>query len=335
MLIIFKNKNKYRIFEKKNMIKAGVVGAGHLGSIHLKLLKASKYFELIGYHDINKDILDINDNFIFFEKIENLIDSVDAVFICTNTPNHYEIAKICIKNSKHIFIEKPITSTLDQAIELIDLSIKKNIKGQVGHVERFNSAFTCIKDTIKVPKFIECHRLAEFNPRGNDVSVVLDLMIHDIDIVLSVVKSKPTKVSANGVCVISETPDICNARVEFQNGCVANFTASRISLKNMRKTRFFQSNAYISIDFLEKKTEVVKIKDAEDNQDKYAMIIENSSGKKKQIFYNNPKIEENNAIIEEHNAFANSIINDSKPLISLKDGLDALNLANKILNKIL
>ena len=160
-------------------------------------------------------------------------------------------------------------------------------------------------------------------------------MIHDIDIVLSVVKSKPTKVSANGVCVISETPDICNARVEFQNGCVANFTASRISLKNMRKTRFFQSNAYISIDFLEKKTEVVKIKDAEDNQDKYAMIIENSSGKKKQIFYNNPKIEENNAIIEEHNAFANSIINDSKPLISLKDGLDALNLANKILNKIL
>jgi predicted dehydrogenase len=176
--------------------------------------------------------------------------------------------------------------------------------------------------------------LSEFNPRGNDVSVVLDLMIHDIDIVLSVVKSKPISVNANGVCVISETPDICNARVEFENGCVANFTASRISLKNMRKTRFFQSNAYISVDFLEKKTEIVKIKDANNLEDEYAMIIENSSGNKKQIFYNNPEIKESNAIIEEHNAFAKSILEDKVPLISLKDGLDALKLANEILNKI-
>ena len=315
------------------MLKAGVIGAGHLGSIHLKLLNQSDYFKLNGYFDINKEISSNND-FLYFKEMSDLIKAVDVVFICSNTPNHYKIAKKCIEKSKHIFIEKPITSTVDQAIDLVKLSINKKIKGQVGHVERFNPAFCCLDDTIKNPKFIECHRLAEFNPRGNDVSVVLDLMIHDIDIVLSVVKSKPINVSANGVCVISETPDICNARVEFENGCVANFTASRISLKNMRKTRFFQSNAYISIDFLEKKTEVVKIKDANNVEDKYAMVIENASGKKKQIVYNNPKVKDTNAIVEEHNAFAKAIIEDKVPIISLKDGLNALDLANKILNKI-
>ena len=315
------------------MLKAGVIGAGHLGSIHLKLLNQSDYFKLIGYFDINKKISSNND-FLYFKEMSDLIKAVDVVFICSNTPNHYKIAKKCIEKSKHIFIEKPITSTVDQAIDLVKLSINKKIKGQVGHVERFNPAFCCLDDTIKNPKFIECHRLAEFNPRGNDVSVVLDLMIHDIDIVLSVVKSKPINVSANGVCVISETPDICNARVEFENGCVANFTASRISLKNMRKTRFFQSNAYISIDFLNKKTEVVKIKDANNVEDKYAMVIENASGKKKQIVYNNPKVKDTNAIVEEHNAFAKAIIEDKVPIISLKDGLNALDLANKILNKI-
>ncbi len=315
------------------MLKAGVIGAGHLGSIHLKLLNQSDYFKLIGYFDINKEI-SLNNDFLYFKEMSDLIKAVDVVFICSNTPNHYKIAKKCIEKSKHIFIEKPITSTVDQAIDLVKLSINKKIKGQVGHVERFNPAFCCLDDTIKNPKFIECHRLAEFNPRGNDVSVVLDLMIHDIDIVLSVVKSKPINVSANGVCVISETPDICNARVEFENGCVANFTASRISLKNMRKTRFFQSNAYISIDFLNKKTEVVKIKDANNVEDKYAMVIENASGKKKQIVYNNPKLKDTNAIVEEHNAFAKAIIEDKVPIISLKDGLNALDLANKILNKI-
>jgi len=316
------------------MIKAGVIGAGHLGSIHLKLLKESNFFELIGYFDTNKNISNINSKFLFFDNIDNLINSIDAVFICTNTPNHYEIAKKCIENSKHVFIEKPITSTVDQAISLVNLSNKKKVKGQVGHVERFNSAFTCLNDTINNPKFIECHRLAEFNPRGNDVSVVLDLMIHDIDIVLSLVKSKPQTVNANGVCVINETPDICNARVEFENGCVANFTASRISLKNMRKTRFFQSNAYISVDFLEKKTEIVQINDIKNVNDNYAMVIENSDGNKKQIVYNNPDVKENNAILEEHNSFAKSILDDSTPIISLKDGLNALKLANEILNKI-
>jgi len=314
------------------MIKAGVIGIGHLGSIHLKLLKESDFFKLIGYYDINKKPKN-HDKLLFFDNIDELINSVEAVFICTNTPNHYKIAKKCIENSKHVFIEKPITETVSQATDLVNLSKRNNTKGQVGHVERFNSAFTCLNDIIKNPKFIECHRLAEFNPRGNDVSVILDLMIHDIDIVLSLVKSNPKDINANGVCVINETPDICNARVEFENGCVANFTASRISLKNMRKTRLFQSNSYISIDFLEKKTEIVEIKDVIKNDDKYAMIIENSTGKKKEIFYNNPEIEDKNAILEEHNAFAKSILEGSTPIVSLKDGLNALKLANKILKK--
>tara|TARA_B100000768_G_scaffold181693_1_gene205816 strand:+ start:50 stop:1000 length:951 start_codon:yes stop_codon:yes gene_type:complete len=315
------------------MIKAGVIGAGHLGSIHMKLLGQSNYFELIGFFDINKDIVIINTGFINYKNIDDLIKNVDALFICCNTPNHYEIAKKCINSNKHVFIEKPITNTVSQATELVNLGNTKDIKGQVGHVERFNPAFIAISNTVTNPKFIECHRLAEFNPRGNDVSVVLDLMIHDIDIVLSVVKSPIKSVNANGVCVISDSPDICNARVEFENGCVANLTASRISLKNMRKTRFFQSNAYISVDFLEKKTEIVQIKEVVDD-DKYAMVIQNSKGKKKQIFYNNPSITTNNAIEEEHNSFANSILNDNTPLVSLQDGLNALNLANEILNKI-
>lgn len=315
------------------MIKAGVIGAGHLGSIHMKLLGQSNYFELIGFFDTNKDIVIKNTGFVNYKKIDDLIKSVDALFICCNTPNHYEIAKKCINFYKHVFIEKPITNTVNQAIDLVNLGNTKNIKGQVGHVERFNPAFIAISNTVTNPKFIECHRLAEFNPRGNDVSVVLDLMIHDIDIVLSVVKSPIKSVNANGVCVISDSPDICNARVEFENGCVANFTASRISLKNMRKTRFFQSNAYISVDFLEKKTEIVQIKDVL-NDDKYAVVIQNSKGQKKQIVYNNPSIATNNAIEEEHNSFANSILNDNIPLVSLKDGLNALKLANEILNKI-
>ena len=314
------------------MIKAGVIGVGHLGNIHLNLLKSSSKFDLIGYNDLvkNKKNFDIE----YYDEIDRIILASEALFICTNTPNHFSIAKKCIKRNKHVFIEKPVTTTVKQAEELLKLSKKYNVIGQVGHVERFNPAFSSLTNVIKDPKFIECHRLAEFNPRGNDVSVVLDLMIHDIDIVLSIVNSNVKDIKANGVCVINNTPDICNARVEFENGCIVNFTASRISLKNMRKTRFFQSNAYISVDFLEKKTEIVQINDIKDVNDNYAMIIENSDGKKKEIIYNNPEIKENNAILEEHNAFAKSILDNSIPIVSLKDGLNALKLASEILKKI-
>ncbi|MDB3875115.1 Gfo/Idh/MocA family oxidoreductase [Flavobacteriaceae bacterium] len=317
------------------MINVGVIGIGHLGSIHLKLLLKSDSFKVIGCFDKNTSLKSkINSDVCFYEDVNQLILKCDALFVCSNTPSHYEMVKLCLINNKHVFVEKPITTTLEEALELVKLTEKNNLIGQVGHVERFNPAITSVLDIIDKPKFIECHRLAEFNPRGNDVSVVLDLMIHDIDIVLKVIDSNIKNVSANGVAVISDSPDITNARVEFENGAVANFTASRISLKNMRKTRLFQNNAYISVDFLDKKSEVVKITNFQEEKNNYAMVIENIKGEKKQIYYSNPELKPVNSIIEEHNNFAKSIINKSSPLVSFKDGFNALELAIKIINKV-
>ena len=239
-----------------------------------------------------------------------------------------------IEKGKHIFIEKPITKTVVEAEEIRDLVKLHKVRGQVGHVERFNPAFTAVRETIKNPMFIETHRLAEFNPRGTDVPVVLDLMIHDIDIILSVVNSKVKNIHASGVSVISETPDIANARIEFENGCVANLTASRISMKNMRKSRFFQKDAYISVDFLDKKSEVVKMKDVPENPDEFAMILQNAEGIKKQIYFEHPKIEQNNAILDELESFANAIQNNTTPVVSLFQGTEALRVAQEIINKL-
>jgi predicted dehydrogenase len=230
-----------------------------------------------------------------------------------------------------LFVEKPITSTVEQAEELIELAKNHNVKGQVGHVERFNPAFRAAISKIDKPMFIEAHRLAEFNPRGTDVPVVLDLMIHDIDAILSVVNSKVKNINASGVSVISETPDIANARIQFENGCVANLTASRISLKNMRKSRFFQRDAYVSVDFLEKVTEVVKMKDAPENPDDFAMILQNAEGVKKQIYFDNPEIETNNAILDELETFAEAIENKTTPIVTLEQGTEALRVAMQII----
>ena len=315
------------------MINTGVIGTGHLGSIHLKLLKESKDFNVIGCYDKDKSKKSNTDPEInFFTDSDKLILECDAVFICSITPSHFEIAEKCLKLGKHVFVEKPITTTVEEAKTLVNLAKENNLIGQVRHVERFNPAITSVMSSIDNPKFIECHRLAEFNPRGNDVSVVLDLMIHDIDIVLKVVKSEVIDVKANGVSVISKTPDITNARVEFKNGCIANFTASRISLKNMRKSRFFQKDAYISVDFLEKKSEIVKISNYNRN-DNYAMIIENAEGEKKQIYYSNPETKSVNAIVEEHKNFAKSIKNNLNPKVSFSDGLSSLKLATQIIDK--
>ena len=261
------------------MLKVGVLGAGHLGKIHLKLLQESKYYELLGFYDPseeNSKKVSTEFGYKAFDSIEDLVEAVDVVDIVTPTLSHFECAKMAIEKGCHIFIEKPITNTVLEAEAIRTLASQKHILGQVGHVERFNPAFTAVKDMIGSPMFIECHRLAEFNPRGTDVPVVLDLMIHDIDIILSVVKSPVKNVHASGVSVISDTPDIANARIEFENGCVANLTASRISMKNMRKSRFFQKDAYISVDFLEKKSEVVRMKDAPENPDEFAMILQNA-----------------------------------------------------------
>ncbi|WP_372744594.1 Gfo/Idh/MocA family protein [Lutibacter sp.] len=317
------------------MLKAGVLGAGHLGKIHLRLLNQSEKYELVGFYDpIKENAKKVEEEFGYksFDTIQELIDAVDVVDIVTPTLSHFDCAKEAIEKGKHIFIEKPITKTLKEAETLIELSKKHNVKGQVGHVERFNPAFSAVKDSIKNPMFIETHRLAEFNPRGTDVPVVLDLMIHDIDIILSVVKSKVVSVHASGVSVISETPDIANARIKFENGCVANLTASRISLKNMRKSRFFQKDAYIAVDFFEKATEVVKMKDAPEVPGDFDMILQNAEGIKKQIYFENPKIEGNNAILDELETFADAINNNTTPIVTLEQGTEALRVAHMIIN---
>jgi predicted dehydrogenase len=317
------------------MLKAGVLGAGHLGKIHLRLLEESEKYELVGFYDPfteNAEKVAKEFGYTLFNSIEELIDAVDIVDIVTPTLSHFDCAKQAIEKGKHIFIEKPITNTLQEAEAIRTLASQHHIRGQVGHVERFNPAFTAVKDMIDTPMFIETHRLAEFNPRGTDVPVVLDLMIHDIDIILSVVHSKVKNVHASGISVISETPDIANARIEFENGCVANLTASRISMKNMRKSRFFQKDAYISIDFLEKKSEVVKMKNVPENPDEFAMILQNAEGVKKQIYFDNPEVTPNNAILDELESFADAVINDTTPIVSLHQGTEALRVAQMIID---
>ncbi len=316
------------------MLKAGVLGAGHLGKIHLKLLQQSDKYELVGFYDASKEASEaIEKEFGYksFPSMEALIDACDMVDVVTPTLYHFECAKKVLEAGKHLFIEKPITHTVAEANIIRDLAKKHKLRGQVGQVERFNPAFMAVSHMIENPMFIEAHRLAEFNPRGTDVSVVLDLMIHDIDAILSVVKSDVIGVHASGVAVISDTPDIANARIEFENGCVANLTASRISMKKMRKARFFQRDAYISVDFLEKKCEVVKMKDAPANPDDFAMILTNAEGVKKQIYFDNPEVESNNAILDELEAFANSIETDTTPIVSLGQGAEALRVAMQII----
>jgi len=316
------------------MLKAGVLGAGHLGKIHLKLLQQSEKYELVGFYDPSEEnARQVSEQFGYhrFASVDDLIDKVDVVDIVTPTLNHFDCAEMAIGRGKHIFIEKPITKTVEEAERLRDLVKEKGVKGQVGHVERFNPAFLSVAGLIKNPMFIEAHRLAEFNPRGTDVPVVLDLMIHDIDIILSVVNSPVKEVRSSGVSVISETPDIANARIVFENGCVANLTSSRISMKNMRKSRFFQKDAYISVDFLKKKNEVVRMKDAPEKPDDFAMILQNAEGVKKQIYFENPNVIENNAILDELESFASAIENNTTPVVSLRQGTEALKLAYQII----
>lgn len=317
------------------MLKVGVLGAGHLGKIHLRLLNQSEKYELVGFYDpdeINAQKVAKEFGYTYFENMNILLDQVDVIDIVTPTLSHFETAKKAIEKGKHIFIEKPITNTLAEAETLIELAKKHKVKGQVGHVERFNPAFLAVKEKVENPMFIETHRLAEFNPRGTDVPVVLDLMIHDIDVILSVVPSKVKQINASGVSVISNSPDIANARIAFENGCVANLTASRISLKNMRKSRFFQKDAYISVDFLEKAVEVVKMKDAPEVPGSFDMILQNAEGEKKQIYFENPEINPNNAILDELETFADAITNNTEPVVTLEAGTEALRVALAIIN---
>lgn len=320
------------------MLKIGVLGAGHLGKIHIRLLKEVANFELVGFYDPDKQkALDWSREIGVpcFETDDELISHCDAIDIVTPTVSHFACAQKCFKIGKHLFIEKPVAANMDEAKLMLKLAHEANVKVQIGHVERFNPAFLASKDAINNPMFIETHRLAQFNPRGTDVSVILDLMIHDIDIILSLVKSPVRKISASGVAVVSDTADIANARIEFDNGCVCNLTSSRISLKNMRKSRFFQRDAYVSVDFLKKSAEIVRMKQVENEEDPLGIYIELGNNKgKKQIYFENPKVDESNAIKMELELFASAIINNTTPVVSLQDGYNVMSVAHQIIEKL-
>lgn len=318
------------------MLKIGVLGAGHLGKIHIKCIQlASETYELVGFYDPSPAAQELAAQLgiTAFASVDDLMDAVDVVDVVTPTPTHFELAAKAIQKGKHIFIEKPLTQTVEQAEQLMALRAEHQVLVQVGHVERFNPALLALEDMELAPMFIEAHRLAAFNPRGTDVSVVLDLMIHDLDIVLSMVNSPFVKVSANGVAVVSDTPDIANARIEFANGCVANLTASRISLKQMRKVRLFQRDAYISLDFLEKNAQVVRLyeKDALNLPlDANLLELQTATGTK-MIHVDMPAIEPVNAIKMELESFGESIRLGQKPKVSIEDGYQALKLAYEII----
>lgn len=320
------------------MLKIGIAGAGHLGKIHIKNLKEIPEFRMAGFYDISdesaaKAMEEIG--LKRFDSLQELFDTCDVVDVVTPTISHFDIASKAIEQGKHVFIEKPLTHTLEEGKKLIRLAEKFKVSVQVGHVERFNPAFLAAQSYINNPMFIETHRLAQFNPRGTDVSVILDLMIHDLDIVLSLVKSPVSKISTSGVAVVSDTPDIANARIEFENGCVANLTASRISLKKMRKSRFFQRDAYIAVDFLKKSTEIVRLKNLEGEADPLSLVIDLGNGKgSKVIYFDNPPVDDANAIKTELQLFAKSILENTKPIVSIHDGYKAIEVAHEIIDRI-
>ena len=320
-------------------LKVGVIGTGHLGRLHTRLFKEVNNCSLIGIYDKDKEKAKACGNELginVFEQMEDLLNSVDAVSIVATTSAHHELAKKSLEAGKHVFVEKPITTTIEEAEELIFLSGKKSLNLQVGHIERFNPALLSLEKYHLDPRFIETDRLAQFNPRGTDVAVVLDLMIHDIDIILSLVKSEVKKVNASGVAVVSSNIDIANARIEFENGAVANVTASRISQKKMRKMRIFQKDTYISLDFTTGASEVYRLAAIDEKlQEPFISFGEIGVGdKKKLVVYEQPELKEVNALQYELQLFIDSVINKKEPVVTGADGLIALKVAGIIIREI-
>lgn len=322
------------------MLKIGVFGAGHLGKIHIKCIQlANKHFQLIGFFDPDertRTLVAEQLNIKAYPSAESLLEEIEVADIVSPTPTHFELAQKALLKGVKVFVEKPITHTLEEAEILVSLSEKLDIPIQVGHVERFNPALLAVGNTPLKPLFIEAHRLAVFNPRGTDVSVVLDLMIHDLDIILSLIPEEIAEIHANGVAVVSNTPDIANARITFSNGSIVNLTASRISMKQMRKMRLFQKDAYIGLDFLDKTAQVIRLQDGahlSEEELKEEMLLETLQGKKI-IKIEEPPIPENNAIQMELESFAESILAGKPPKVSVRDGYKALQLAYLIIDKI-
>ena len=317
------------------MLKVGVFGVGHLGKFHLNNWKEIEGVKIVGFFDPHNETAKqvVADYGIKrFNDEEKLIDACDIIDIVVPTNEHYSLCMLAIRKGKHVFVEKPIAYTMQEAKDIVSMVQEAGIKMQVGHVERFNPAFMAIQQLNINPVFIEVHRLAQFNPRGTEVSVILDLMIHDLDIILSIVNSSVKNISASGVAVLTDTPDIANVRIEFNNGCVANLTSSRISMKKMRKMRLFQKDSYIGVDFLDKNVEVIKIKQPND-KNVFAFEVETPDGNKKEIAVANPKVEEANAIKLELESFVSSIKNNTRPIVNEEDGYAAMEVAHQILAK--
>ncbi len=317
------------------MLKIGVFGVGHLGKFHLNNWKEISGVELVGFYDPNDDIAkEVEEKYGLKRYLHapDLVAEIDAADIVAPTNHHFALCELAIKKGKHVFVEKPLANTIEEGRQILKMTKEANVKVQVGHVERFNPAYQAVKNLQLKPMFIEVHRLAQFNPRGTEVSVILDLMIHDIDIILSIVKSDVKHISASGVAVMTDTPDIANVRIEFNNGCVANLTSSRISMKKMRKIRLFQKDAYIGIDFLDKKTEIIKLRQDGD-EDAFTFDIETPHGTKT-IAITNPDIKPANAIKDELTAFRDSIVENKPTTVSEIDGYLAMEVAHKILEKI-
>ncbi len=320
---------------KTDKLKIGLVGVGHLGKIHLKCIGMVNGWEPVGFYDSNPEVSNTVSKatgWKAYSDLSELIADCDAIDVVTPTDSHYKIAKEAIQEGKHVFIEKPVTSTLEEAEELMRLSLETGAKVQIGHVERFNPVLDSLDNNEIQPRFVEVHRLAQFNPRGTDVSVVMDLMIHDIDILLYLIHSPVKEIRANGVPIVSKFPDIANARIEFENGCVANLTASRISMKNMRKMRLFREDAYLGLDFLEKKSEIISLHDSHPGTE-YVMPLKTEQGEKF-ISVNSPEIRDGNAIKEELESFYNCIVDNTAPKVPLDAGYEALRIAFAISEKI-
>lgn len=320
-------------------MKIALLGTGHLGKIHLKCIQATACWELAGFYDLddkNAESAIAQYGAKRYKSLAKLLAECDAVDIVTPTPSHYDLAAKAIRSGKHTFIEKPVTQTVPEGKKLLQLAEKHGVKVQVGHVERFNPAFTALGGMDLNPMFIEGHRLAAFQPRGTEVSVILDLMIHDLDLILHLVKSPVTKVSASGVAVLSHTPDIANARIEFANGCVANLTASRISMKQMRKMRLFQPDHYLSLDFLEKNAQIVRLyaQDASNLPPTDQLMEFDTPAGKKWLQLSMPDAAPVNAIQRELETFHDAIATDTDPIVTLQDGFEALKLAHRILKEI-
>lgn len=320
-------------------IDIGIIGVGYLGSIHARILSKIPSANFVGVYDINEQrsraVADEN-GVKSFKSLDELLENVRAVVIATPTTTHREIAVYCLKKGIHTFIEKPIADSIDGADEIIKASAGKNLKVQVGHVERFNPALLSLSNYRVNPVFIEAHRLAQFKPRGTDVAVILDLMIHDIDIILNLVKAGIEEIRASGVAVVSDSIDIANARIQFENGCIANLTASRISRRNERKMRIFQRNAYISIDFLQGATEIFRLVDEDDESVEPTYLlgkIEEGANRKK-IVYEKLESKEINPIEAELTAFIDSIIYDKPTIVSAEDGKRSLEVAFRIISEI-